>query len=139
YPKSIQAADLDGDGDADIVVASLLIDRVAWFENVDGQGTYGPQRIVSNEAVQVSSVFVADLDGDGDNDIISGGAGIYDSDVSWYANDGQGNFSAQRVISADVQGTDSVFAADLDGDGDLDVLSASRNDNKVAWYENVDG
>jgi hypothetical protein len=139
YPKSVFAADLDGDNDADLVVASLLIDRVAWFENVDGQGTYGPQRVVSDEAVQVASVYVADLDGDGDNDIISGGAGIYDSDVAWYENDGQGNFSAQQVISAEVQGTDSVFAADLDGDGDLDVLSASRNDGKVAWYENVDG
>ena len=30
----------------------------------------------------------------------------------------------------------SVFATDLDGDGDQDVLSASVNDNKIAWYEN---
>ena len=30
----------------------------------------------------------------------------------------------------------SVFAADVDGDGDLDVLSASLGDDKIAWYEN---
>ena len=30
----------------------------------------------------------------------------------------------------------SVFAADVDGDGDIDVLSASSNDDKIAWYEN---
>ncbi len=29
--------------------------------------------------------------------------------------------------------------ADLDGDGDLDVLSASPGDDKIAWYENTDG
>ncbi len=31
------------------------------------------------------------------------------------------------------------FAADVDGDGDLDVLSASSGDDKIAWYENTDG
>ena len=29
-----------------------------------------------------------------------------------------------------------MFAADVDGDGDMDVLSASYNDDKIAWYEN---
>ncbi len=32
----------------------------------------------------------------------------------------------------------SVFAVDVDGDGDIDVLSASYYDNKIAWYENDD-
>ena len=29
-----------------------------------------------------------------------------------------------------------MFAADVDGDGDMDVLSASLYDDKIAWYEN---
>ena len=33
-------------------------------------------------------------------------------------------------------GANSVFAADVDGDGDMDVLSASQYDDKIAWYEN---
>ena len=32
----------------------------------------------------------------------------------------------------------SVYATDLDGDGDADVLSASQVDDKIAWYENLD-
>ena len=32
----------------------------------------------------------------------------------------------------------AVFAADLDNDGDLDFLSASVGDSKIAWYENED-
>ena len=82
-----------------------------------GRGRTAQQQVISNIAVGAASVFVADLDGDGHADVISGGSRPYDSDVSWYENDGQGNFGEQQVITADVQGTDSVFAADIDGDG----------------------
>ena len=42
-----------------------------------------------------------------------------------------------RLISANAVSARQVHAADLDGDNDLDVLSASRDDNKIAWYENM--
>ena len=41
-------------------------------------------------------------------------------------------------MSTSAAGARSVFAADLDGDGDMD-WSASFGDNKIAWYENTDG
>ncbi len=49
---------------------------------------------------------------------------------------GTGVFSAQQVITTEAIGAYSVFAADVDGDGDLDVLCASFNDDKIAWYRN---
>ncbi len=140
YPKSVVAADFDGDDDADIAIASLANNEISWLENLDGAGTYGEPRVLTTTAIGASSVFAADLDGDGDSDLLSASSAQYDSDVSWYENlDGAGTFSEQIVISADIELGDSVHAADLDGDGDLDVLSASRSDNKVAWYENLDG
>ena len=33
-------------------------------------------------------------------------------------------------------GARSVYAVDIDNDGDMDMLSASYNDDKIAWYEN---
>ena len=45
----------------------------------------------------------------------------------------------QRVITTDADGTVSVYGADLDGDRDIDVLSASERDYKIAWYENLGG
>ena len=41
------------------------------------------------------------------------------------------------MIKKGVHGANSVYAADLDGDGDMDVLSASYHDHKIAWYENL--
>ncbi len=49
----------------------------------------------------------------------------------------QTTFGPQRVITTAADGAVSVHAADLDGDGDIDVLSASRWDDKIAWYENL--
>ena len=50
-----------------------------------------------------------------------------------------GVFGAQQVISSQASGAWSVYATDLDGDGDADVLSASSYDDKIAWYENLGG
>ncbi len=45
----------------------------------------------------------------------------------------------ERVILTTADGAWSVFATDLDGDGDTDVLSASLYDDKIAWYESDGG
>ena len=42
----------------------------------------------------------------------------------------------ENIISTSADGANSVYATDVDGDGDMDVLSASYVDDKIAWYEN---
>ncbi|KAJ8607330.1 hypothetical protein CTAYLR_009546 [Chrysophaeum taylorii] len=49
------------------------------------------------------------------------------------------SFDEKIVITTTADGAQSVAAADLDGDADLDVLSASAFDDTVAWYRNDDG
>lgn len=134
--RSVFAIDLDGDGDADVISASEFDNKIAWYEN-DGFGIFGGQQVVTTEAHGAKSVLAADLDGDGDPDLLS--ASSTDNKIAWYQNDGLGNFGPQLVITTDAQGAWSVFVADLDGDSDPDVLSASATDNKIAWYENTDG
>ena len=46
-------------------------DKIAWYENLDGDGTFGPQRVITTGALQVQSIFAADIDGDGDIDVLS--------------------------------------------------------------------
>jgi len=45
-------------------------------------------------------------------------------------------FSNEKIISNQAEEPASIYATDIDGDGDMD-LSASRFDNKIAWYENL--
>jgi len=41
-----------------------------------------------------------------------------------------------HTITTGAEFASSVYAIDVDGDGDIDVLSASFDDDKIAWYEN---
>ena len=41
-----------------------------------------------------------------------------------------------HTISTSADGAHDVHAVDVDGDGDMDVLSTSHQDDKIAWYEN---
>ncbi len=53
-------------------------------------------------------------------DVLS--ASLDDDKIAWYENDGSQNFTA-RTITTTADGATRVFAADVDGDGDIDVLS----------------
>ena len=121
---SVQATDLDGDGDPDVLFASWNGERVAWHENLGG-GAFSAERVLSTDD-HATSVFATDLDGDGDADIIAG----LQNETAWHENLGGGEFSAQHVIT-NSRGAGSLHAADLDGDGDPDVLTPGP-----AWYEN---
>jgi hypothetical protein len=132
------ASDIDGDGDLDILTASAQDDKIAWHENIDGKGDFGTQKIITINAKDATYVISGDVDGDGDEDVISASFG--DKKIAWYENtDGKGNFGSQQVITTNVAGATRLFISDLDNDGDLDIVSASPSDNKIAWYENTDG
>ena len=136
--RSAHSADLDGDGDFDVLSASEGDDTIAWYENLDSNGTFGPQRLITAGENGAYSVYAFDLDGDGDHDVLTGSR---DGDtIVWHENtDGRGTFDRRQVISSTADWVTSVFAEDMDGDGDADVLSASLGDDTIAWHENLDG
>ena len=127
------ASDLDGDGDLDVLSASLFDDTIAWYENL-GAGAFSSKKIISLQADEPISVMAIDLDSDGDPDVLS--ASRADDKIAWYSNNGGGQFGGQQVISFALNAPYSVFASDLDGDGDADIISCSSIDNKVSWFEN---
>jgi hypothetical protein len=135
--RAVRAADLDGDGDLDLVSASYFDDKIAWYENAAGNGTLWTARAVATDAHGASDVVVGDLDGDGDLDLVFAAEG--DDAVSWAQNQGHGHFERARVLAREVRGARTVAVADVDGDGDLDVISGAGFDGSVVWHENLDG
>ncbi|MCP4193069.1 MAG: VCBS repeat-containing protein [Planctomycetaceae bacterium] len=136
--ETVRAADLDGDGDLDALSASYGDDKIAWYENLDGLGNFGPQQIISRRSNGAIDLHTADLDGDGDIDVLS--ASAIDGIIAWYRNeDGQGSFGSLQILTRRAISAEWVSSADLDGDGDVDILSAAYGDGKIAWYENEDG
>ncbi len=137
HPILSDVADFDGDGDLDVVTA-FYYDKISWYKN-EGDGSFGAEQIIANPD-HPKYLYISDIDGDGDPDLLS--TSTHDnyysngSKISWYENNGNG-FGAEQIISTDVRGQTSLFAADLDGDGDNDVLSASEYQGKIAWYENI--
>ncbi|MFP4223398.1 MAG: FG-GAP-like repeat-containing protein [Phycisphaeraceae bacterium] len=135
--NDLLAADLNHDGRTDLLVTQE--DRVTWFANA-GSGEFG-SRTLDGIGVRVNfhSADVADIDANGTLDVLvtseNHPAEENASIVAWYAGDGRGGFGERQSICNDAMQTARV--ADIDGDGDLDVVGALHLDGRVAWYESL--
>jgi len=131
HASDVFAADVDGDGDMDVLSAAENNDTVAWYEN-DGSQNFTTHTITTS-ANGANGVFAVDLDGDGDMDVLSSSEN--DNRIAWYENDGSENFTVHTIVSSSSMAR-CVYAADVDDDGDMDVLSVSGLDPPLVWHEN---
>ncbi len=119
----VALGDLDADGDLDLVAVGEG-DESVWVNDGAGNFTAHPTTPAFNAGFNSQSVALGDVDGDGDLDgVIAHFSGI---NTVWL-NDGDGDLSPHPVAASFVF-EDAVNAAplgDLDGDGDLDALTAS--------------
>ena len=122
--------------------------------NLLGFGQFEPGRLISRPAsLDVNDITIADLDGDGLNDVIVGsgtngvgGMAGYEK-LSWYRNEGNNLYGDQQLLSTDKYTCNKVAASDLDGDGDVDILFADYDiglgvpgpvvtNAEISWVEN---
>ncbi len=124
-PYRVGVADLDGDGDQDIVTTNRDDDTLSVFSNDDGRFTVN-NSISFPAGSGPTSLTLADLDGDGDPDVVITNTqrGI----LGLLFNDGAGGYRMR--LEVDVGGTPTDTAlADCDGDGDLDIVAATGGDH----------
>lgn len=223
WPINARAVDLDGDGDSDVVAGSVAEGRSMWFENVGGDGelrfvehaiavtepgaaepptvnmfntdyadlngdgrldivSFDTARLLGIDAAwleqpaaadepwifhrigsyapdQLVGIAVADIDGDGDADLMTGGYsgasnaassrledGVADLNASlgrlaWFENPGDGSDWVRHDFSRRERGMfDKFVASDVDGDGDIDFFGTRGNSGEydgVFWLEQV--
>jgi hypothetical protein len=145
-PQALALYDMDSDGDFDIVVASTGNHKVyVYITNTGGpspnfqahnvQEDLGPPPETSPHQ-EPSHVYVTNLDGDGKPDILisattTGSIFRYEYDGESM---GQHNYTKFTVKSGTTTPV-MTSAADLNGDGVLDVIGASATGDAINWYE----
>jgi hypothetical protein len=113
----VAAADLNGDGSPDIVVANRVDDTVKVFLGLGDGAFMLPQTYPAGR--RTWTVSLADVTGDGKPDIITVNKG--DNSISILANNGDGTFAPQVVIPVGSR-PGGVAVADVNGDGIPDIV-----------------
>ena len=134
--------DVDRDGDLDLIQAEgdVLDGRVAWFENRRGGADWVRHLIkLPGHKQDFHSLCIADFDNDGDVDVFSGGGPLTQGDHRWFLwenADGRGGDWREHQVASGHRTHESV-CGDVDGDGDIDILTKPWDGDLHLFVENL--
>lgn len=134
-PVSVAAADVNGDGAADLISANLFMSSSLTVLTNNGAGAFG-----SNVTIQVGGnpmfVLTEDFNGDGKMDFVCANSGSYpntNATLMVFTNDGGGHFG---LACSQVVGNGSVTTADVNGDGKVDLINANYYNDSLTVLTN---
>lgn len=132
---SLACADLDGDGDTDVLVANDQQQDRLLLNDGHGVLTHDLDGHLPADAAESLAVAALDLDGDGDPDVVVGNAGTLSSHRRnlLLLNDGTGGFREAPAgrLAVDADRTLAVALGDVDGDQQPDVVFGNDGQNRL--------
>lgn len=132
----LRVVDLDGDHRQDLVATTDAVGVVVAWLNRGGAPASWRQVTITEDFAGGTSIHPADVDGDGDLDLV-GAAQTPGHRIAWWRNDG--DVWTGFVVDDRFPVACNLDVADLDGDGDPDVVSTSWAAGELAWWQNEGG
>jgi hypothetical protein len=131
-PVALVAADLDGDCDDDVIVATDAAPPEIWLRESNGFVDAGPLG-----TAQIAALATGDVNHDGYVDVITGGAG----NVTLYYNDGKGHPmpAMMQPSSSGLVAVSALALGDVNNDGNVDLIAGQANNVLQAWLGHADG
>lgn len=147
HGQGVTPADIDADGDIDLVACYSATDAIYLYLN-DGNGaTWSTIKIAPDNSIVAMQTAVADFDGDGDLDVAA--VEFFDRSCTfcapgklvWFEHPANiADTWTRRSIKDDFWGARFVSAADLNGDGRADLIASANdiggNGNGLFWFRN---
>jgi hypothetical protein len=131
-PSSLDLADIDGDGDLDLVGAAFGAHQVWWWRNEGGSPPEWTPVTIETGFAAAASVRAADVDRDGSMDVV--GCAWTDGELVFWANGGQGVSWTRQSVATGLSQCHWVDVADLNGDGAPDLTVAAADPGMVAVW-----
>jgi len=131
-------ADIDKDGDQDIIGAAINSNEVALWRNDGGNPIQWTKEVIDDEYGGAIYLCAEDINGDGNIDVIATAAIAHQ--VCWWSNDGGTPIQwTKHLIVSNYTEAHGIIAIDLDKDQKMDIVSTAAALNKITWWKNETG